>query len=169
MRPSPARLPLVAAILVAALALALGACGGSDEGGGAISVSDSWARATAPSQEMGALYAQIAGGPDADRLVNVEVSSRVAADAQIHETVMAEGSMDHGDASMGDHMDGAMTMREVDGIDIPADGTVELKPGGYHVMLMGLKKPLAVGDVFDTTFVFEKAGAINVSVTVRES
>lgn len=169
MRTPPIRPSLLAAILVAALALALGACGGSDDGDATVAVTDAWARATAPSQEMGALYAEITGGPEADRLVNVEVAARVAADAQIHETVMADGSMDHGDDAMADHMDGAMTMREVDGIDIPADATVALKPGGYHVMLMGLKKPLAVGDVFDTTFVFEKAGAINVSVTVRES
>ena len=61
---------------------------------------------------------------------------------------------------------GVMKMRELtDGLAIPAGGTVALKPGSYHVMLIGLKKPLAAGDLFPLTLNFEKAG--NVSVTVR--
>lgn len=158
MRPRATRLPLLAMLLLAALAA--GACAASSEPEEGVRVTKAWARTTAPTQEVGALYAVITGGPEADRLVNVEAASRIAAGAEIHETM----TMDHGADA-----DGAMTMRPADGIEIPAGGTVALEPGGYHVMLTGLKKPLAAGDVFDVTFVFAKAGALNVSVTVRES
>jgi copper(I)-binding protein len=86
-----------------------------------------------------------------DRLTSA--SSDVASQVQIHEM-----SMDNG----------IMKMREVaGGLAVPADGSVALKPGSYHVMLIGLKKPLAAGDSFPLTLTFEKAGNISIMVPVK--
>ena len=66
-------------------------------------------------------------------------------------------------------MDGdVMKMRQVDAIDLPAGQTVELKPGGYHLMLIGLKAPLKAGDKFPLTLKFEKAGEVIVTVKVEK-
>jgi copper(I)-binding protein len=60
-------------------------------------------------------------------------------------------------------------MRQVEGgIDIPANGQVELKPGGFHVMLIGLTRDLNVGDSVQLTLTFEKAGQIPVTAQVRQ-
>jgi copper(I)-binding protein len=65
-------------------------------------------------------------------------------------------------------MDGdVMTMREVDAVDLGAGQTVEFKPGGFHLMLMGLKAPLKLGDKFPMTLRFEKAGSVEVMVHVE--
>ena len=70
---------------------------------------------------------------------------------------------------MGDDMgDGMMTMQPVDSIPVPAGEKVELKPGGYHVMLLDVKKVLAVGDTIDVTLTFEKAGEVTTTAEVRE-
>jgi copper(I)-binding protein len=70
---------------------------------------------------------------------------------------------------MDDSMGGEMTMREVDGIDIPAGETVALKPGGYHIMLLDLAEPLKEGSAFDVELEFENAGSRTVEVTVRNA
>ena len=72
---------------------------------------------------------------------------------EIHETAME---------------DGAMSMREVGEIALPAGTTVNLEPGGYHIMLLDLARPLSVGDKFDVTLTFETAGEQVVEVEVRE-
>ena len=59
-----------------------------------------------------------------------------------------------------------MTMKPAGAVDIPAHGKVELKPHGLHVMLMGLKKPLAEGDTFVVTLTFAKAGSVDLQVVV---
>ena len=67
-------------------------------------------------------------------------------------------------------MDGnVMQMRQIDAIDLPAGQTVELKSGGLHLMLMGLKAPLKDGDRLPMTLKFEKAGSIEVTVKVEKS
>lgn len=64
--------------------------------------------------------------------------------------------------------DGIATMSHVDKIDIPAGGTVELVPGGFHVMFMGLDgDPLEDGETIDATLVFEKAGAVDIVFSVE--
>jgi len=78
---------------------------------------------------------------------------------------MAMGSVDTTDGTGGEE---AMVMQEVKGgLEIPAGKTVELAPGGYHVMLMELAAPLKEGSTFDLTLTFEKAGEKTVSVEVR--
>ena len=65
-------------------------------------------------------------------------------------------------------MDGnVMRMRELDkGLEIPPGATVELKPGGFHIMFMGLKAPFAKDAKVPLTLVFEKAGSIDVELPV---
>ena len=116
---------------------------------GDLTVETPWARAT--SGRAGGAFMMIHdGGSHGDRLIGVEadISDRV----QLHTTVME---------------DGVMRMRHVEGgIEVPAGGMAELKPGGFHVMFMGLKQPLAEGDSFPVTLVFERAGTVTVDVTV---
>ena len=63
---------------------------------------------------------------------------------------------------------GIMKMRAVKQIAIPANGSIKLQPGGFHIMLMGLKKPLREGDKFDLTLIFKKAGTVLCSVLVKK-
>jgi copper(I)-binding protein len=108
--------------------------------------------------DAGAVYLQITA-PGGDRLIGVSVDPAVAAMAQIHETVMAEGEAE----GMG-----AMTMQEVGSIDLPAGETVALEPGGFHVMLMQLAAPLETGQAFEITLTFEKAGTRTIEVPVLD-
>ena len=64
--------------------------------------------------------------------------------------------------------DGVMKMRELgSGLEIKPGATVKLEPGGYHLMLLKLKKPLTAGHRFKATLVFEKAGPVEVEFEVR--
>ena len=89
-------------------------------------------------------------GRGADRLINA--SSDVADAVEIHLSEMK---------------DDVMTMRQVDGVDVPAGGEAVLKPGSYHVMLIGLRRELAVGEKVNFTLTFEKAGQMSVEAEVR--
>lgn len=113
-----------------------------------------WARATAPNAQTGAIYLGVTNkGARADRLV--DVSSDAAAMAHIHQSSMDSGVM---------KMD-----RMGDGIALPPGQTVTLKPGGMHIMLMGLKHPLEVGDSVKLVLTFEKAGKIPVEAKVESA
>jgi copper(I)-binding protein len=105
-----------------------------------VSVTDAWARATMPGQPVSGAYMQIRSDADA-RLVGA--SSPVVPRVEVHEMKM------DGDV---------MRMREVQAIDLPKDKTVSLAPGGYHIMLMNLAKPIAAGDVIPLTLVIEADG-----------
>ena len=157
--------------------LILASCGGSDP----ITVSDAWARSSPSGVTMGAAYFDITSVDD-DSLVAVSVSSDVAARAEIHEVVKA---MDLGDDEMHDHdmgddemhdhdmgddgmHDGAMSMQETDALELPAGTLVQLVPGGYHIMLIDLAKPLVVGETFDLTLDFDQAPDLTVTVEVSD-
>lgn len=102
-------------------------------------VDGSWARATFAGQKTSGAFMRLTA-PDATRLVRVETP---AADvAEIHEMKM-DGDI--------------MKMRAVPGLDLPAGQAVELKPGGYHLMLMDLKAPLVKGSSVPLTLVFQDA------------
>jgi periplasmic copper chaperone A len=119
---------------------------------GSIEIHQPWARATPKGASTGAVYMTLDNktGND-DRLTGA--SSDVAAKLQIHEMAVTNGTMQ---------------MREVaGGLPIPAGSEVVLKPGGYHVMLMGLKKALMAGESFPLTLAFAKAGTMSVNVTVQ--
>ncbi len=115
---------------------------------GTLSIGHPWARATV-GPAGGAFLSIENKGAAADRLLSA--SSPVAKTVEIHNHIK-DGDI--------------MRMRPVDGIDLPAGGKVELKPGGYHVMLMGLNKPLKEGERFPLTLQFEKAGKIDVEIAV---
>ena len=118
---------------------------------GQLEVSDAWARATPAKAENGVAYLTIRT-PTPDRLVSV--SSPVAKTAELHTMEMA-GMV--------------MKMRPLAGLDIPAGQSVTLKPGGEHIMLMGLNGPLREGQSFPLTLTFEKAGAREVTVPVGKA
>ena len=153
-----------------AASLALGAAAASAET--TLTVSGAWSR---PAVETGAAYFTIANhGTSEDRLL--EVASPVAAHVEMHETVHGasgtsgmsgmSGGAPGGMAGMS-AMSGTMTMKRVTSVAVPAGGAVTFKPGSYHVMLIGLKKPLKAGDTVELHLRFEKAGAIDVSAPVR--
>ena len=119
---------------------------------GAIEIAQPWARATPPTAESGGGYLAITNtGTTPDRLIAVK--SPAAAKVEIHEMKM-DGNI--------------MRMREVEkGIEVPPGATVELKPGGFHVMFMGLRAPFAKDTKVPLTLVFEKAGSIDVDLMVQ--
>ena len=139
---------LLAAVLVSLVGRHADA---SDYKAGAITISDPWSHATPKGASVGAGYLKIANaGTSADRLVGG--SSDVASSFQIHEMTMEKG---------------VAKMRPLkDGLEIKPGQTVELAPGGFHIMLAGLKKPLNKGDHFNATLTFEKAGTVDVEFDV---
>jgi copper(I)-binding protein len=115
-----------------------------------VQVRDAWARATPAKAENGAAYLTIVS-PTSDRLTGV--STPVAKNAGLHNMVME---------------DGVMKMRPLVDIELPANVPVTLKPGGFHIMLMGLDHPLKPGESFPLTLSFEKAGTREVAVAVEK-
>ena len=116
-------------------------------------VMDAWARPTAlegAAQENSAAYLVIQNrGAGADRLIGVETD--VANAVELHRSILE---------------DGIMRMRRIDALEIPARGEVVLEPGGYHVMLIDLKAPLAAGDAVPLTLRFERTGEVEVRAIV---
>ena len=118
---------------------------------GSLEIGHPWSRATPPTAQAAGGFLTITNkGTTPDRLIAVKGAA--SDKAEIHEM----------------KMDGAvMRMREVEkGIEIPPGATVELKPGGYHIMFMGLKAPFTKDQRVPITLVFEKAGSIDVDLTV---
>ena len=119
---------------------------------GDLEIAHPWSRATPEGAKVAAGYMTIKNhGPTADRLVSATVE--IAGTAEIHE-MSVDGN-------------GVMTMRPLgDGVEIPAGGEVELKPGSYHMMFMDLQKPAQEGVKFSGTLTFEKAGEVTVEYAV---
>ena len=124
------------------------------QSGPAITVSNAWARRAAGghgSTANGAVYMTIAnGGATADAVVSA--TSDAAKVVELHE-VRNEG--------------GVMAMRPLERFPLPAGGTLEMKPGSYHVMLLGLTRHLHAGDTVKVTLTFEKALPMTVEASVR--
>lgn len=102
-----------------------------------VNVQDAWVRATVAHQKATGAFMQLTASSDA-RLV--EVRSPVAGTVEIHEMALVKD---------------VMQMRAVSGLELPAGKTVELKPGGYHVMLMDLKRQVKEGDMVPLTLVVQ--------------
>ena len=115
---------------------------------GTIKIGHPWARATVAANG-GAFLVLENTGTAADKLVSA--STELAGKVELH-THIKEGDI--------------MRMRPVAAIEVPAGKKVMLEPGGYHVMLLGLKKPLKEGERFPLTLQFEKAGKITVEIAV---
>jgi copper(I)-binding protein len=147
---------------LAVMGLIASGCGGDD----GVAVDGAWARNSPMMASAGAIYMNLEAG-DTDRLVGASVDSSIAAVVEIHETAPADSGMEDGE-DMGEGMGGAMMMREVGEIALPAGETVNLEPGGYHIMLLQIAEPLELGQKFDVTLSFENAGETLVEVEVRE-
>lgn len=117
---------------------------------GQIEIDHPYSRAMLPVAKVGGGYLKITNnGPD-DRLVSV--ASERAGSVELHEMKM-NGAI--------------MQMRELEnGIAVPANATVELKPGGYHMMFMNVPQPFKEGEMVKATLVFEKAGSVEVEFAV---
>ena len=112
-----------------------------------------WVRATSGLGRVTAGYGVIANtGAKADKLLSVTTPD--AKMAEIHESKnqMARG--------------GVISMEPVNAVPIPAGGKLDMKPGGFHVMIMQLSRPLKAGETLPLVFKFEKQGAVKVEAKV---
>lgn len=137
------RLAAAGLLLAVAVPLTLARAGG-------IEVEGAWARAAMKGRN-GAVFLTIRNtGTEDDALVAAR--GDVAGTIELHTHVMEEG---------------VMKMRPIERIPVPAGATVELKPGGYHVMLIGLERELREGDRVPLELAFEKAGTMRIEAEVR--
>ncbi|MCX7311575.1 MAG: copper chaperone PCu(A)C [Hyphomicrobiales bacterium] len=140
-------------ILFAAIfAIAAGSASAHEFKAGSIEIKHPWSRATPKGSEVAGGYLKLINtGTESDRLIGG--SSQNAGKFEIHEM-----SMDGG----------VMKMRPLpNGIEIKPGQTVELKPGSYHLMFIGLKEPFVQGKNVKGTLQFEKAGAVDVEYAIE--
>lgn len=156
-----ARIPawlLGATLVVSLVACTAGSTPGASGGpspapSAAIGITDAWVRAAATTDTPTAAYLTIVnGGTQDDALLGA--TSPGAASVELHETAMDSSGM--------------AGMHPVDRLAVAAGATVKLEPGGYHLMLTGLTKPLAAGDTLVLDLTFEHAGKIVVQAEVRQ-
>ena len=115
-------------------------------------VSQVWTRAMPPSAPTGAVYFVLNNpGDQPDRLLSIRTPR--ADKAELHSNV---------------HKGDVMRMERIDSVELPGQGAVTFQPGGNHVMLFGLSKPLVAGEHFPLTLNFEKAGDVTVEVPIRD-
>lgn len=120
---------------------------------GDLLIENPWSRELPPNAPAGAAYFTLHNqGTAADRLIGA--STPRAQKSELHTHV---------------HQNGLMKMQQVPAVEIPAKGDAVFQPGGNHVMLFGLSKPLTAGEQFPLTLEFEKAGKIEVQVTVQSA
>lgn len=130
--------------LIAAIALAAGSAHAQN-----VEVRDAWARATVKGQTATGAFMKLTAR-EGTRLVGAD--SPVADITEVHEMKM---------------VDDVMRMRAAPVVELPAGQTVELRPGGYHVMLMDLKTPLTKGSTIPLTLVFKDAKGVESKVNVQ--
>lgn len=119
---------------------------------GNLEIDTIWARGTPPGAKVGGGFMRIRNtGKESDRLIGF--SSPLAKRGEVHEMAVTNG---------------VMMMREIKGLEIKPGETVELKPGGYHVMFMDLTGPLKAGEPVKGTLTFEKAGTVEVLFPVSQ-
>lgn len=140
LRPPLSRLVLVA------LALLLSALPETVVRAQPVAVSDAWVRAPAPGQKIAAAYMELTSRTS---MVLVAVASTAAAAVELHNTTVDAG---------------VMKMRPVGSIELPAGKAVKLAPGGLHLMLIDLKKPLKPGDKVPLTLSVQRADLASRSV-----
>lgn len=118
---------------------------------GDLLIDQPWSRELPPNAPAGAAYFTLHNqGGTVDRLIGA--STPRAENSELHTHV---------------HQDGLMKMQQIPAVEIPANGAVVFQPGGNHVMLFGLGKPLTAGEHFPLTLEFEKAGKVEVQVEVK--
>ena len=137
-------------LLTAILALLLAGC---QKKPAVLGIVNAWAR-PAQAGDNGAVYFVINNPTDQpDTLLSV--TTPLDAQAELHKSSM--------DAN------GVMMMEPQENVPVPANSTVEFKPGGLHVMLVGLTTDLKVGDTIKITLNFEKAGNLLIEVPIRDT
>lgn len=119
------------------------------QGTASVDIKDPWVRATVAQQKATGAFMQLTAKADSKL---VEAKSPVAGVVEIHEMAMDNN---------------VMKMRQIPGLALPAGKAVELKPGGYHVMLMDLKGQVKEGDVVPVTLVFEGKDGKRETVEVK--
>jgi copper(I)-binding protein len=117
---------------------------------GNLEIDDAFTRATAPGQQVAGGFLKIENKGSADQLISA--SSPAAGEVQLHEMAM-EGNV--------------MKMRQVKDIAVPANGVVQLKPGGYHLMFLNLKGPFVADQTVPVKLKFAKAGEVEVKMPVK--
>jgi len=135
-------------IIVPVLLLLLAACSPQTLG-----VVDAWGRPSPSAATNAAFYMTINNPGEADQLISAD--SPACGVTELHE--------------MYDKGEGVMGMRPVEGIEIPADSTVTLQPGGLHVMCIDRLEDFSPGDSIQLTLEFQNAGTMTVDATIRES
>jgi copper(I)-binding protein len=121
---------------------------------GGLEITAAAIKAMTPGQPVGGGFVTIVNkGRTDDRLVSVSIAEGVRT-VELHEMAMKND---------------VMTMRKLaDGIPVPAGQTVEMKPGGLHMMIMGVSRPFKAGESVRATLVFEKAGKVDLDIPVRD-
>lgn len=114
-----------------------------------VTIANAWVRSTVPGQEVAGAYMEITSTKDA-RLVKAETP--VAKLVEIHSMKM-EG--------------GVMRMQAMEALPLPAKKTVKLAPGGYHLMLVGIKQQLKPGDKIPLTLTVDEAGKAAREITIQ--
>lgn len=117
---------------------------------GNLNIDDIWARTGQPGQ-VSAAYFEVKNKGSADKIVSANCDCAKA--TELHNVKM---------------IDGAMKMYQVPAMDIPADGELKLKPGSYHIMLIGLNRPLVAGESLPIKVKFEKAGEVTLQAKVKD-
>ncbi len=142
---------LFALLMIALIALGLSACQSAQEGP-QIEISDAWVRPSPLAAGNGAAYMLIENkGSEDDKVIGAW--SAVAENVEIHDMTMD---------------DDVMKMFHIESCDLPAGGSVEFKPGGKHIMFIGLYEKLEVGQVITIELEFEKSGKMTVEAEVQE-
>lgn len=144
---------------------------------GSITVTGAYARATAREMEMGAMPEATAeaggmmGGGHGMSMGDVSAAYMLISNTGSEPEVLVSASSDVSDMTQVHQttvQDGMARMGEIEELEIPAGGSVELMPGGYHVMLMELKRPLLPGEYITVTLTFASGLELNMTVPVKE-
>lgn len=117
---------------------------------GNLSIDDVWARSGQPGQ-VSAAFMEIKNKGAADKIVSAHCDCAKA--TELHTMTMA---------------DGKMIMAQVPTMEVPANGELKLKPGGYHIMLIGLNRPLVSGETLPIKVKFEKAGDVTLQAKIKD-
>ena len=118
---------------------------------GNLSIDDVWAKSGQVGPVPSAAFMEIKNKGTADKLMSAHCDC--AKSTELHNVKM---------------IDGAMKMYKVDAMDIPADGELKLKSGSYHIMLIGLTRPLVSGETIPLKLKFEKAGEVTVDAKIKD-
>lgn len=117
---------------------------------GNLTIDGAYTRATVPGQKVAGGFMKISSIGNADQLIGG--TSPIADEVQLH-TMSMDGNV--------------MKMRQVNAIEVPSNSSVELKPGGLHLMFIGIKSPLVAGATVPVNLKFAKAGEVEIRLPVN--